>query len=321
MNENKKAQDELADEMTKIGLTPSLPPVIDEEDEEEDKETSEKKEEESDDEDSEKSEKDEEESEEDGDDAEDADDEDSDEDDEAENKKGKYIPEYKFKRRVAKEAVEKKQLLDTISSLTERLDKFEKTKTEGKTTSKFIEKAKAAGLDEEAIKNLTIVVDSIKEDLEASSGKVTPEIQSKMESMEKKISKFEQAEAIASDIKYFNKSWNGYVPTLEKEYPDISSDEAEKVKSFVDKIWHTEKYADKEIDYVVFKNRDAIDALISPRKKGFETGRTQGISQNKGRKMTLPDNPTDKDLRDMDKLLSDEAQKDGLKAVEHSGSF
>lgn len=311
-DKNLEAQDELGEEMRKIGLTPDLPEVTDEK--EEDKETPENKEED------ESEETSEEEEESDDEDDSDEKDEDSDEDEDSKNKKsGKFIPKYKFDRRMAKESAEKAELQKTVGTLTERLDALEKKDAPAK-PSKLAEKAKAAGLDEDAIKNLSILSEAIKEDLEASSGRLNPDIQKKIDLLESKLGKYEQSDALANDAKIFNSSWTGYVPELEKEYPNISSQELEKVKSFIDKVWHTEKFADKEIDYVVFRHRDKIDELISPRNKGLETGRSQGNTSRREKKTTLSKNPSDSEIKDMDKLLSDAViAEDSLKPVEYSG--
>lgn len=65
-------------------------------------------------------------------------------------------------------------------------------------------------------------------------------------------------------------------PSVKKQL-DIQ-DEAE-VKSVMDEIVrlaHTDAYHDKEVDYIVWKNRDALSKLVSPKKPSFETGGQNG---------------------------------------------
>ena len=41
------------------------------------------------------------------------------------------------------------------------------------------------------------------------------------------------------------------------------------------RLAHTEQYADKEVDYIIWKNKDALSKLVSPKKPSFESGGTR----------------------------------------------
>jgi alanyl-tRNA synthetase len=42
------------------------------------------------------------------------------------------------------------------------------------------------------------------------------------------------------------------------------------------KLSHTEAFHDKEVEYIVWKNKDALSKLVSPKKPSFESGGQQG---------------------------------------------
>jgi hypothetical protein len=48
--------------------------------------------------------------------------------------------------------------------------------------------------------------------------------------------------------------------------------ELPKVMAEITRLAHTKAYADKEVDYIVFKERAALSKLVSPKKPSFETG-------------------------------------------------
>lgn len=63
---------------------------------------------------------------------------------------------------------------------------------------------------------------------------------------------------------------------LKKLYPDdikrIEADELDSVMKEIVRLSHTEEFHDKEVDYIVWKNRDALSKLVSPKKPSFESG-------------------------------------------------
>lgn len=58
-----------------------------------------------------------------------------------------------------------------------------------------------------------------------------------------------------------------------KEQLEIHSDaELKAVMDEVMKLSHTEAFHDKEVEYIVWKNREALSKLVSPKKPSFESG-------------------------------------------------
>jgi hypothetical protein len=58
---------------------------------------------------------------------------------------------------------------------------------------------------------------------------------------------------------------------------DIHDDaELKAVMDEIVKLSHTEAFHDKEVEYIVWKNKDALSKLVSPKKPSFESGGQQG---------------------------------------------
>lgn len=65
-------------------------------------------------------------------------------------------------------------------------------------------------------------------------------------------------------------------PTVKTQL-DIHDDaELANVMKEIVKLSHTEAFHDKEVDYIVWKNKDALSKLVSPKKPSFESGGQQG---------------------------------------------
>jgi hypothetical protein len=78
----------------------------------------------------------------------------------------------------------------------------------------------------------------------------------------------------------FEDEFKKVTPTLKEMFPKISDDELSTVKTKLDEISHSKDYYDKEIDYVVFKNKDTLNALVSPKKRGMETKGRKEVAED-----------------------------------------
>ena len=70
------------------------------------------------------------------------------------------------------------------------------------------------------------------------------------------------------------------LPQIKSDFPKISDDEMKSVKEALDKISHSKEYHDKSLDYVVFKNKEELSALISPKKRGMETKERKDLEED-----------------------------------------
>ena len=314
-DQNELASDELRDEARKAGIDVPASSKEDEEAEEESEETdaddeSEDDEEEkpkdksdiedkSDDDDSEESE-DEEEAEE----SDDEDEEESDEDDSNKPKPRKYIPIKKHQSEKAAWRAEKETFITTISKLQTDMEALAKKvpETISPERQKLLDEIKKADPDFNP-SNLNATIDVIKAEL-GKTGKVSGDLEARITAITEFMEKSQKIQRKDSDQRYFNTQWSGLLPTFEKDFPRLSEEQKDVAKKAMDKIWHTKEFFNKDIDYVYFKNKSKFDAIISPRKKGLETGRTQGYTaaaQKNGVKLST--SPSSKELREAEKLM------------------
>jgi hypothetical protein len=69
----------------------------------------------------------------------------------------------------------------------------------------------------------------------------------------------------------FDKEFQAVTPTLKSLFPSISEDEVKAVRTELDRLSHRKEWHDKDLDYVLFKNKDALSPLVSPKKRGMES--------------------------------------------------
>lgn len=121
--------------------------------------------------------------------------------------------------------------------------------------------AEKIGADPEGIKVLT---DFLTKKLVKPEG-----IQISKEDLEA-IQSIKQSKAQEEDKAQFTKEWNVFEPSLKTEFPHVSNDELEVIRAVVDKLAHSPKYADKEVDYIYFREKDKLQKLISPKRPSYE---------------------------------------------------
>lgn len=76
----------------------------------------------------------------------------------------------------------------------------------------------------------------------------------------------------------FESEWNQMLPNLKTQYPNATPEQIEAAKSQIDELAHSDKYFQTDLDYVLFKEKDAIGkTLFSPKKATFESARPAAI--------------------------------------------
>jgi len=103
------------------------------------------------------------------------------------------------------------------------------------------------------------------------------------ESLQKDLSEFKDWKAQNQAViekQQFEDEFDKVLPQIKSDFPKISDTELKSVKESLDKIAHSKEYHDKSLDYVVFKEKENITALISPKKKGMETKERKDIASD-----------------------------------------
>jgi hypothetical protein len=165
----------------------------------------------------------------------------------------------------------KKELREELQSdydkkIEELKAEYEKAKPNETVTTNLEEDiAKLAAekeIDPEVLKN---IIDIARKGVETS-----PEDKALLEQV--KVMQAEREEFEQKQI--FETEFKAVLPTLKEQFPNASEEQIEKAKELLDEISHTEKYHDKDIDYVVFKEKEQLaKVLFSPKKATFESAR------------------------------------------------
>jgi hypothetical protein len=88
-----------------------------------------------------------------------------------------------------------------------------------------------------------------------------------------KLAKFEawqQQNQVVLEKQMFEDEFNSSLPKLKDILPKANDTEMQNVKKEIERLSHTKEYHDKDLDYIAWKEKDTLNALISPKKAGLE---------------------------------------------------
>lgn len=85
-----------------------------------------------------------------------------------------------------------------------------------------------------------------------------------------KFEKWEQDNAKVIAEAEFTTEFDESLPSIKEILPTANDAEIAKIKTKINEIAHTKGWEDKPLDYIAFKNKKVLTALISPKKKGLE---------------------------------------------------
>ena len=89
---------------------------------------------------------------------------------------------------------------------------------------------------------------------------------------EKALESFKSELAEIKDKDVFGNEWRPFENSLKKEYPNATKQQIDEAQEIMDKLAHSENFADKELDYVFWKNKDIFSKILVQRKsKTFES--------------------------------------------------
>jgi hypothetical protein len=74
-----------------------------------------------------------------------------------------------------------------------------------------------------------------------------------------------------NDEQSFEQEFSQATPSLQEFFPDLSKDDTKVIKDKLYELAHTEGYHDKELDYIIYKNKDVLSKILSPKKRGLES--------------------------------------------------
>lgn len=88
---------------------------------------------------------------------------------------------------------------------------------------------------------------------------------------------WEKQNAETVEKQRFENEFRATVPNIKEHFPTISDAELTTMESKLDELAHSKEWHDKSLDYIVFKNKSDLAALVSPKKRGMEDTRRQDV--------------------------------------------
>lgn len=78
------------------------------------------------------------------------------------------------------------------------------------------------------------------------------------------------SQSVLAEKQAFAEELNAFAPTLKEMFPNASDEEMQAVRKKLDEVAHKPGFNDKELDYVVFKHKEELTKLVSPKVRGME---------------------------------------------------
>lgn len=119
------------------------------------------------------------------------------------------------------------------------------------------------GIDQEAAEKILRKAKEL-----SSSNELPEEVQNAL----KELEDIKKEREVAKANEAFNTEWDSVIPELKKQYPGVTDQVLKEAKEKLYKLAHSKGYNDKELDYILFKEKKAFDTIlkVSPHNKGGE---------------------------------------------------
>ena len=88
----------------------------------------------------------------------------------------------------------------------------------------------------------------------------------------KEVNELKEKLALMEDEKIFNSEWDGFSSELKGMYSGATRAQLQEARDAMDELSHSPQFADKEFDYVYFKNKDIFnDIFVQKSNKSFDS--------------------------------------------------
>jgi hypothetical protein len=167
----------------------------------------------------------------------------------------------------------------------ERADQAERERDELKTKLEAIEQAKTPEEKEDAKDDLEAFAEEINADpekLKEMRSLFLKDIKPGSDISKEDIEEFKAFKKEHSQViekQKFDEELASVAPMLKELLPNASDEEMVAVKAKIDQLSHTKDYFDKELDYVIFKEKDTLSKLVSPKKRGLEAKGKKDVTE------------------------------------------
>ena len=200
-----------------------------------------------------------------------------------EPKKRSIYDEYKEKKQELRTEKEMREQAERErDELSEKLKSLANARPENKEEAEedVVEYAKSINADPSAIQNLISL---------ATKRMKAPEISQELSKDLNEFKEWKKQNSQVMEKQLFEQELSRNLPTIKEMLPNMNDDELGTVKQELDKLAHSKDYHDKDLDYVVFKNKDYLSKFISPKKRGMENKGNHSIEEDTFEFNTDPD--------------------------------
>lgn len=187
------------------------------------------------------------------------------------------------------------------------LDRLNATPAEKKDASEVLDEvvrdiADRRNLDAEGLKEILEAAEKrVMKNLEDKGllkKDLTPDILEKL----KLLDTIEAKQKEEAEKLHDQQEWLAFLPELQKQFPNASAKEFVDAQKLMDELAHTKEFHDKELDYVLYKNRDKFAAILKVAKgtKAGETSTREIGEEDTGEKKELdldPENITPEKMK------------------------
>lgn len=168
-----------------------------------------------------------------------------------------------------------KELRDEIKSL-----KTTPAKAEVKEAIDEIETyAEKHQLDASGLKELSQLIEKNLLGKLEKDGKLSKDLPEEITEKLKILDELQAEKKDKAEKEYFEKEYTKILPEIQKQYPNAKAGELSEAKAVLDELAHSKEWKDKDLDYIIFKNKSKFDTLLKVAKhnKSGETASKQMI--------------------------------------------
>lgn len=184
--------------------------------------------------------------------------------DEYKDKKKELKSEQQLREEAERERDELKQKLEALNSADTPAEKQE-------ATDDLEAFAKEINADPQALRRMKELF------LKDAKPQDNSELAEKLEGFEK----WQKENQAAIEAQAFEKEFEENTPAIKQLFPKISDSELKEIKKELDVLSHTKDMHDKPLDYIAFKHKEKLSALVSPKKRGLEKSGKQDAPETK----------------------------------------
>lgn len=223
-----------------------------------------------------------------------------------EPRKRSIYDDYKDLKSEKKTAVERaEQAEKERDELRVQIEEASKPKADADATKDAIAYAKEIGADPDLVRR---IIEDAQRGLKPHTD---PELKARLD----RFDAWEKSNSKVIETQMFNEEFDKAVPAIEAWLPaKPSAEELKAIKDELDRISHTKEWHDKDLEYVAFKHKDTLSALVSPKKRGMESKDRKGEEP-----VEVEFNPTPdfskmdaKEIAVWEKTYRDAGKSDGL---------